>query len=179
MELKSGPVVLRHFRKEDAPRMAEMANNEKIERNLRDGFPNPYTVADARDYIRRFMHYKTYFAIEYHGEYAGNIGLTPQENVYRTTAEIGYFLGEPYWNKGIMTTAVNLLTEYGFKVLGFARIHTGVYEYNPASQRVLEKCGYIREAVFRRNIWKHGALYDEVRYARINPAVEDGTWVFT
>jgi len=176
MELISGNVTLRPFRKEDANRMAELANNEKIGHNLRDGFPYPYSVKDARKFIKHFKQYPTYFAIEYKGEYVGNIGLTPQENVYRKTAEIGYFIGEPYWNLGIVTCAVNLLTDFGFRELNFARIHTGVYDYNPASQRVLLKCGYIKEAVFRKNIFKNGKLHDEVRFAKINPDVEDGTW---
>ncbi|HLO60618.1 MAG TPA: GNAT family protein [Bacteroidales bacterium] len=177
MELRSGNILLRPLRDSDAMRLAELANNEKIGINLRDGFPFPYTLSHAAMYIRRFKHFKSYFAIEYNGEYAGNIGLTPHDNVYRKTAEIGYWLGEPYWNKGIMTTAVSLITEFGFKQLKLARIHTGVYEYNPASQRVLEKCGFAREAVFRNNIFKNGRLHDEVRYAKINPDVENGTWI--
>ena len=170
MELTSGNITLRAFRESDAPGMSRLANNEKIARNLRDGFPNPYTVADATDFIKRFRHQKSFFAIEFEGEYVGNISLTPCENVYRKTAEIGYFIGEPYWNKGIATAAVNLITEFGFKELGFARIHTGVYEYNPASQKVLEKCGYVKEGVFKKSIFKMNQLWDEVRYAKINPA---------
>ncbi len=139
---------------------------------MRDGFPYPYTTDDARGFIKRFMQFNTYFAIEYNGEYVGNISLTPCENVYRKTAEIGYFLGEPYWNKGITTVAVNLITDYGFKELGFARIHTGVYEYNPASQRVLEKCGFVKEGIFRKSIFKDNRLWDEVRFAKINPEIE-------
>jgi RimJ/RimL family protein N-acetyltransferase len=124
------------------------------------------------DFIRRFKDHISFFAIEYNGEYAGNISLAPCDNVHRETAEIGYFLGEPYWNKGIMTTAVNLITEYGFRELGFARIHTGVYEFNPASQRVLEKCGYTKEGIFRKNVFREDRLWDEVRYAKINPEYE-------
>jgi RimJ/RimL family protein N-acetyltransferase len=172
MELTSGPITLRPFRESDAPAMAGMANNPKIGRNLRDGFPYPYTLEHAKQHLSLFMQHNTYFAIEYQGEYVGNISLTPLENVYRKTAEIGYFLGEPYWNNGIMTAAVNLITEFGFKECGFARIHTGVYEYNPASQKVLEKCGYTREGVFRKAIFKENQLWDEVRYAKINPEVE-------
>jgi len=172
MELQSGNITLRPFRDSDAPRLAELANNEKIGRNLRDGLPFPYTVDDARNFIERFRKVESFFAIEYKGEYVGNISLSPLDNVYRKTAEIGYFLGEPYWNKGIMTIAVNLITEFGFRELGLARLHTGVYEYNPASQRVLEKCGYIREGVFRKNIFKNGSLWDEIRYGIINPEVE-------
>jgi len=176
MLLVSGDVSLRQIRNEDARRMALLSNNEKIGRNLRDGFPFPYTLKDARNFIKKFRHHPTFFAIEYKGEYAGNISLVPQDNVYRHTAEIGYFIGEPYWNKGIMTIAVNLITDFGFKVCNFARIHTGVYSYNPASQKVLLKCGYTQEAVFKKNIFKNGRLHDEVRFAKINPAVLDGTW---
>ena len=169
MELKSGNINLRAFRETDAPRLAELANNEKIGRNLRDGFPYPYTLEDAMSFIKRFIDHNSFFAIEYQGEYVGNISLAPCENVYRKTAEIGYFIGEPYWNKGIVTSAVNLITEFGFRELGFARIHTGVYEYNPASQRVLEKCGFVKEGIFRKSIFKNNQLWDEVRYAKINP----------
>lgn len=172
MELTSGNISLRALRESDAPQLAMLANNEKIGRNLRDGFPYPYTLEDAMSFIQKFMHSPSLFAIEYQGEYVGNISLTPCENVYRKSAEIGYFIGEPYWNKGIMTTAVNLITEFGFKELGLARIHTGVYEYNPASQRVLEKCGFVKEGTFRKSVFKNGQLWDEVRYAKINPAVE-------
>jgi [ribosomal protein S5]-alanine N-acetyltransferase len=172
MELKSGNVELRSLLESDAPRLAELANNEKIGRNLRDGFPYPYTREDASIFIKQFMDVRSFFAILYKGEYVGNISLSPCDNVYRKSAEIGYFIGEPYWNKGIATVAVKLITDYGFKELGFARIHTGVYAYNPASQRVLEKCGYVKEGIFRKSIFKNNQLWDEVRYARINPIYE-------
>jgi RimJ/RimL family protein N-acetyltransferase len=177
MQLKSGNVSLRPLRESDAKRMAELLNNVKIGRNLRDGLPYPYTVNDALEFIEKFGNHPSFFAVEYNGEYAGNISLSPHENVYRKTAEIGYLLGEPYWGKGIMTTAVELITEYGFKVLGFARIHTGVYEFNPASQKVLEKCGYQKEGIMVKNVFKNGELHDEIRFAIINPAVYDGTWI--
>jgi len=176
MILESGNIVLRPLRNEDSKRMSMLANNEKIGRNLRDGFPYPYTLRDAKDFIKRFKNHPTFFAIEYKGQYAGNISLVQLDNIYRMTAEIGYFIGEQFWNKGIMTTAVNLITDFGFRICNFARIHTGVYDYNPASQKVLTKCGYTREAVFRKNIFKNGQLHDEIRFAKINPAVEDDTW---
>ena len=176
MILQSGDVLLRPLKKEDARPMSLLANNEKIERNLRDGFPIPYTLRDAKRYIKQFMNHPGLFAIVYRGEYAGNISLMQHENVYRKSAEIGYFLGEPFWNKGIMTTAVKLITDFGFSGCNFARIHTGVYSYNQASQKVLIKCGYRLEGILSKNIFKHGELYDEVRFAKINPAVENGTW---
>jgi RimJ/RimL family protein N-acetyltransferase len=172
VELKSGNIRLRPFRESDASRLAELANNEKIGRNLRDGFPFPYTIDDALSFIHRFMDHETFFAIEYKGEYVGNISLVKCENVYRKSAEIGYFIGEPYWNKGIATRAVKLLTKYGFREMGYARIQTGVYEYNPASQRVLEKCSFVKEGIFRKSIFKNNQLWDEVRYAMINPQLE-------
>lgn len=170
-DLSSGSVSLRALRESDAARLAELANNEKIGVNLRDGFPFPYTLDHARSFIGQFRLSGTIFAIEYKGEYVGNIGLTPCENVYRKSAEIGYFIGEPYWNKGITTTAVQILSNYGFNRLGIVRIHTGVYEYNPASQRVLEKCGFVKEGVFRKAIFKNGNLWDEVRYALLKDAL--------
>ena len=174
MELISGNIKLRPLRISEAERLAELANNEKIACNLTDGFPHPYTLADAKDFLTKFTNQDpvTYFGIEYNGEYVGNISLVPRQDIYRMSAEIGYFIGEPYWNKGIVTTAVNLITEYGFQHLGIIRIQTGVFEYNTASQRVLEKCGFVKEGVFRKSIIKRGKLWDEVRYAKLKAGIE-------
>lgn len=171
MILSSGKITLRSFSDADTQRMAELANNEKIAINLRDGFPFPYTLNDAMNFISKFKESDTFFAIEWEGVYVGNISLLPLDDVYRKTAEIGYFLGEPYWGKGIMTTAVRCITDFGFRVKHFARIHTGVYEYNPASMRVLEKCGFTLEGIFRKNVLKNNRLWNEHRYALLNPTV--------
>jgi RimJ/RimL family protein N-acetyltransferase len=169
--LKDQDVALRKFKQNDAIRMQELANNEKISINLRDAFPHPYTLSDAKDFIENCLSQDpiTTFAIEYEGEYVGNIGLGQGSDVYRKSAEIGYFIGEPYWNKGITTKAVNLITKYGFEKLGIVRIHTGIYEYNPASMRVLEKCGFEKDGVFRAAIFKNGKMWDEHRFSIINP----------
>ena len=161
-------VSLREFTPNDRLRLAELANNSKVSLNLRDSFPHPYTLSDAEGFIQlcRNIAPPQIFAIEYNGEYVGNIGLHKGEDVYRKSAEIGYFLGEPYWNKGIMTKAVNLICTYGFTHLDIERIHTGVFEYNIASQRVLEKCGFTNEAVFKLSVYKQGKLWNEVRYAK-------------
>jgi RimJ/RimL family protein N-acetyltransferase len=174
MDLKSGNIVLRPLRLTDALRLSELANNEKISRNLRDGFPNPYTLTDAENFLQRFSDQDpvTFFGIDFNGEYVGNISLVPGQDVYRKSAEIGYFIGEPYWNKGIVTKAVNLISEYGFNHLDIVRIHTGVFEYNAASMHVLEKCGFVKEAVFRKSVFKQGKLWDEVRYAKLKPGTE-------
>lgn len=166
--ITDGMVSLRPFCQEDAPRLAELANNEKIAVNLRDGFPHPYTPEDAEKFIEMALSKPDQiFAIEYQGEYVGNIGVHLKSDVYRLGAEIGYFLGEPYWGKGIMTKAVNLVCDYAFRELGIVRIDTGVFDFNPASMRVLEKCGFVREAVFRKSVIKRGKICNEVRYAKI------------
>lgn len=154
---------------DDKFRLATLANNLKVAINLRDGFPNPYTLADAEKFIQTFaiQEPQQIFAIEYCGEYAGNIGLHKATDVYRMSAEIGYFLGEPFWNKGIMTHAVKLICEYGFKNLDIIRIHAGIFEFNPASMCVLEKCGFKLEAVLEKAIIKKGKIWNEHRYVKL------------
>lgn len=164
-----GDVVLRELMDSDLEELAVYANNEKVSSNLRDGFPKPYTIECARNFKRMIdsQNPKTYFAIEYQNNYVGNISLTLGTDVYRKSAEIGYFIAEPFWNKGIATKAVNLMTEWGFNCLDIVRIYTGVFEYNHSSQRVLEKCGFVKEAIFKKSICKNNELFDEVRFAKI------------
>ncbi|NVN94914.1 MAG: GNAT family N-acetyltransferase [Bacteroidetes bacterium] len=169
MELKSGNITLRSLKEEDAALMAELANNIKVSRNLRDGFPHPYTLKDSKLFIQNFSHHPQIkvFAIEFKDNYVGNISLAKGQDVYRKSAEIGYFIGEPYWNKGIITTAIIMITDYGFKLMDVLRIHAGVFEYNTASQHVLEKCGFNKEGIFRKSIYKENRLWDEIRYAKL------------
>lgn len=164
---KDGDVVLRELEEADIPRIAEYGNNEKVSINLRDAFPYPYTIEDAKRFFKMANERdpKTILAIEYKGDYAGNISLTKGNDVYRKSAEIGYFIGEPFWNKGIMTKAVKLIVKFGFEKLDIVRIHTGVYDYNTASQKVLEKCGFEKEGVFKKSVFKRGKFCNEVRYA--------------
>lgn len=175
MILKQGPIELRNFQLSDAAKMAVLANNEKVSRNLRDGFPHPYTLQDAENFINRFLNQEplTFFAIEYNGEYVGNISLMMGQDVYRKSAEVGYFIGEPYWNKGIVSVALKLITNYGFEKLDIVRIHTGVFEYNTASMKVLEKNGFEKDGVFKKSITKIGRIWDEHRYYKINPKYID------
>jgi RimJ/RimL family protein N-acetyltransferase len=160
-------VRLRKLREEDIPILTKLANNEKVSINLRDAFPSPYTIEDAKVFIDMVNSQTpvTTFAIEYNGDYVGNIGIVVGSDVYRKSAEIGYFLGEPYWNKGIMTKAVKLMIDFGFEALDIVRIHTGVFEFNTASQRVLEKCGFVKEGISRKAVLKNGKFWDEIRYA--------------
>ncbi|MCF8371232.1 MAG: GNAT family N-acetyltransferase [Bacteroidales bacterium] len=169
MKIQKDDITLRLLQPADAGRLAELANNEKVSRNLRDGFPHPYTKQNAIDFIEMCLSGKlqTVFAIEYISEYVGNISIHQEKDVYRKSAEIGYFIGEPYWNKGIATQAVQLICEWAFANLDIVRIHTGVFEFNPASCRVLEKCGFKKEGVFEKSVFKMAQLWDEIRYARL------------
>ena len=164
----SGPIVLRAFRDEDRDRLAELINNKKIWDNVRDVLPYPYTRENATEYINSCKEDNPQhnFAIDFNGELAGGIGLIPQTDIYRLTAEIGYWIGEPYWGQGIATEAVGLITEYGFSQLGLVRIFTGVFDFNKASQCVLEKSGYSIEGIFENSVVKNGKILNEYRYAR-------------
>ena len=166
---KDEEVGLREITEADLPKMAEYSNNTKVSKNLSDGFPNPYTIDDAKRFFKMVneQNPKTFLAIEYKSEYVGNISLSVGSDVYRKSAEIGYFIGEPFWDKGIATKAVTLITKFGFEKLGVVRIYTGIFDYNKASQRVLEKCGFQKEAVFKDAIFKNGKLYSEVRVAKL------------
>ncbi len=164
-------VIVREITEKDLHKLAQYANNKNVSTNLRDTFPSPYTLQDADNYyqIIKNENPKTTFAIEYKGEYVGNIGLVPGTDVYRNSAELGFFIGEPFWNRGITSKSVNIITTYGFEQLKIVRIFSTVFEFNKASQRVLEKCGFEKEAVSKKAIIKNGVIYDEIRYAKINP----------
>ncbi|MDD3915430.1 MAG: GNAT family N-acetyltransferase [Bacteroidales bacterium] len=166
---KDGDVILRELIDSDLEKLAVYANNEKVSINLRDGFPKPYTIENARSFKKMIdsQNPKTFFAIEYQNDYVGNISLSLGTDVYRKSAEIGYFIGEPFWNKGIATKAVNIITEWGFNQFDIVRIYTGVFEYNQASQRVLNKCGFVKEAIFKKSICKNNKIFDEIRFAKI------------
>jgi RimJ/RimL family protein N-acetyltransferase len=106
-------------------------------------------------------------AIEIGGQARGSVGVFPLEDVHRRTAEIGYWLAQDQWGRGIMTEAVAAMTECAFRELDVVRIQAAVFEWNPASMRVLEKCGYVREAWLRKSMWKDGQLIDSAMYAKL------------
>jgi [ribosomal protein S5]-alanine N-acetyltransferase len=141
---------------------------KKIWDNLRNYIPHPYTQTDADRFIGQCLLESPplTFAIEYKGSLCGVIGLAAQKHVYRKSAEIGYWIGEPFWNRGIATIAVKLISEYGFNKLNLVRIFTAVFEYNPTSMKVLEKNGYTKEAVFKKAVIKNGEIWDEHRYSK-------------
>ena len=162
-------IQLRPLTDTDKASIARLLNNKKVSDNLRNIIRHPYTESDAQWFIdvTKKENPQLNFGIIYIGQLCGIIGLSLQQDVYHQTAEIGYWLGEPFWGKGIATRAVKLMTDYGFNELDIVRIHTGVFEYNPASMKVLEKNGYHKEGIFKKSITKHGKLWDEHRYAII------------
>ena len=167
-------ILLRPWLAKDLEPLVALANNKKIFDTVRDAFPHPYTLKNAKEWLSLNVGITPVlnFVIEVDGNFAGSIGMVPKTDIVRGNMEIGYWLGEAYWNKGIVTTAVNLIVEYGFKQLGIIRIHTGVFEYNSASMRVLEKCGFTKEGVFRKSVFKQNKIWDEIRYSKINPQFE-------
>lgn len=163
---------LRFLEKNDLETLAGYANNPRIAINLRNGFPNPYTLEDANSFYDMVETQKplTTFVVEYQGEFAGMIGLMPLTDVYCKTAEIGYWLAESLWNKGIATIAVKMLVNWAWKNMDLVRIHTGVFSYNPSSARVLEKAGFTFECEFKKSVFKKGKVVNELRYSILRPS---------
>jgi RimJ/RimL family protein N-acetyltransferase len=163
--------LLREWRRGDEPSLVRHANNRSVWINLRDAFPFPYTTADARDWIRLATTngYNYVFAIDVDGFAVGAVGVHPGVDIHRHSAEIGYWLGEEYWNRGICTEAVVAVTNYAFATLGMARVHAEVFNWNTASMRVLEKAGFLREGVLRKSVYKDRQWADEVVFARVVP----------
>ena len=160
---------LRPWREDDIPSIARYANNPKIACNLRNSFPFPYTEEDARHYImaciRHGDHRQLCRTIEINGEAAGSIGISLRQDVYEKTAEIGYWLAEPYWRHGIMSTAVRMLCEEAFSRFDLLRIYAEPFAKNQGSRRTLEKAGFVLEGVLRQNVFKNGQVLDSCLYA--------------
>lgn len=167
--IKGSRFLLRPWHSDDAESLSRHANNPKIARNLRDGFPYPYTLADAKSWIEMIQSNKkdVVYAIEVNGEACGGIGLHAMQDVYRFNAEIGFWLSEAHWNKGIVSEAAGLLVDYGFANFQWVRIYAGVFSSNLASMRVFEKNGFTREAIHHRAVKKEGVFLNEVIFAKL------------
>jgi len=172
MEITGTRVTLRAWRPGDAGSLARHANNRNVASQLRDRFPHPYTLADARSFIQSVTGARptTLFAMVLDGEAVGGIGFFPGADVERFSAEIGYWLGEPYWGRGITVEAVRLVSAYAFETCNMLRLFALPFADNVRSTRVLEKAGYTREAVLRSSSVKYGAVRDQALYALVNPA---------
>jgi ribosomal-protein-alanine N-acetyltransferase len=162
--------VIRRWRTRDAVSVVRYANNYNVSRYLRDRFPFPYTMAHARAFLAGAVgeeEGETKFAIEVDGEAVGGIGVIPGADIERFSAEIGYWLGEPFWGRGIATEAVRAVSQYAFESFDLCRLEAGVFEWNPASMRVLEKAGYSREGRTRLSVTKDGRTGDHVLYGLV------------
>lgn len=161
--------TLRPWKKSDVAALVLHANDRDVWRNLRDRFPHPYRDSDARDWIRQAAasERSVNLAIERDGEAIGGIGLERGIDVHRRTAEIGYWIARPYWGRGIATEAVVGMTAYAFESHDLARLQAFVYEWNPASARVLEKAGYRLEGRLEKSVTKDGRTIDSLLYARV------------
>ena len=154
----------------DVPILSRLLNNKKIWDNLTNRVPYPYNESDAKNFINLINNdeLQHVFAIEHNRNFCGLVGLTVQKDVYEKSAELGYWIGEPFWGKGIATKAVKLITEIGFNKLKLIRIYAGVFEFNIASMKVLERNGFIKEGIFKKAIFKNERILDEHRYYKLN-----------
>jgi RimJ/RimL family protein N-acetyltransferase len=169
VEIDLGSFVVRSHRPEDAPSLAAAANNPKVAANLRDRFPHPYLENDARDYIENPANAdpEVQFAIARGANVLGGIGFHLQDDVSRLCAELGFFLGEPYRRQGITTAAIRAAVAHAFDTLDIVRVYAQVFEHNPASARVLEKCGFRLEGTLRRAVIKADKIMDLHLYPKL------------
>jgi RimJ/RimL family protein N-acetyltransferase len=165
--------AIRPWKPEDAPALAAALNNKRVQENLRDGIPYPYTESDALDYIGAMLRADpntTFaFAITADGHVVGSIGVFRKDNIHFRTAELGYYVAEPFWGKGLGSAAVGQVCRYIFENTDILRIFAEPFARNAASCRILEKNDFAYEGTLRSNAVKDGAVLDMKLYARIRP----------
>jgi ribosomal-protein-alanine N-acetyltransferase len=170
VKLEGAHCSVRPWRPKDLDALVRHANNINVARHLRDRFPHPYTRSDAKGFIDhvRTTPPQMNFAIDAGGEAVGGIGFVPGTDIERYSAEIGYWLGETFWGRGIVTEALLLVTDYAFTRVNLLRLFALPFADNAGSVRVLEKAGYAREGLLRQSSVKFGQPRDQLIYARIN-----------
>lgn len=167
MEIYFEGGTLRQWSESDAEELVLIADNKSIADNLRDGFPNPYSINDARKWLEMVLKMgepAKFFAVVYEGRLAGSIGIVTKEDIYRKNVEIGYFIAQDFWGKGLATKALRAATAYAFETFDIIRAYAEPFADNEASRRVLEKAGYTLEAVHRKNVIKNGVIKDSCIY---------------
>jgi [ribosomal protein S5]-alanine N-acetyltransferase len=161
MRIEKENYILRKWSLNDSASLATYANNIHIWNNVRDYFPHPYSQADAVTFISKVLAKpkpSTDFAIEIDGKAVGGIGIVPNEDVERITAEIGYWLGEPFWNRGIMSQVIRDVANYTFSNFAISKLYAPVFEHNKASMRALEKAGFTKEAILYKAAIKNNKV---------------------
>ena len=169
MRIELTHAVIRSWRSDDAETIAVHANDRDVSINLRDLFPHPYTVADAEEWIRFACEAdpETHFAVEVGGEAAGGIGYKLGQDVERTGAELGAWLGKKYWGRGIMTEALVAIRDHALDTHGLTRVWGVPFDHNAASVRILEKADFEFEGRLRRSVIKNGEIFDQLMYAYV------------
>ncbi len=166
---------IRKWKLSDAKDLAIALSNRKVQNNLRDGLPYPYTEQDGKDYISDMLsanEYDTFaFAVTADNKVVGSIGVFRQGNIHRQTAELGYYVAEEYWSRGIMTEAIKQICEYVFSKSNILRIYAEPFAYNIASCRVLEKAGFQYEGTLRSNAVKNGEVIDMKMYSLLRTEI--------
>ena len=167
MVIQLDSCLVRSFRDDDDASIARYANNRKVWINLRDAFPHPYNLNDAMAFIKmvKTMDPQTIFAICVDNSAIGAIGFHIGKDVERISAEIGYWIAEPFWGRGITTQVLRAVTLYAMETYNLSRVFALPFEWNPASCRVLEKAGYQLEGRLRKNAIKDGKIIDQFLYA--------------
>jgi len=167
MKISFGDYCIRRYGYSDQEALVKYANNLNVSRLLRDQFPFPYTKTDAETWLIHACNQEieTNFVIANDKELIGAIGINLQDDVNRFSAEIGYWIGEPFWGKGIATGALKIFTKYAFENFDLSRIYAHVFEGNDASEKVLLKVGYKKEATLRKAVFKEGIFLDQYLYA--------------
>ncbi len=162
---------IRPWRAQDVPDLALALNNPKVQDNLRDGIPYPYTEQDALEFITSMQHadpQNTFaFAITQDDRAIGSIGVFRKDNIHRRTAELGYYIAEPFWGQGFVTEAVRAICAHVFAQSDILRIFAEPFAHNAASCRVLEKAGFLYEGTLRKNAIKNGCVLDMRLYALV------------
>ena len=169
--------ILRPWRQEDASSVAEAANNPKIAANLRNVFPNPYTLDDAKWYVNDCMEHEgegqLARAIVVDGNAVGSIGVFVRDDVYEKSAELGYWLSEDYWRQGINSEAVRQICREAFARFDIVRIYAEPFDYNAGSRGVLEKAGFTYEGTMRNGVYKNGKVFSYCMYSLLREEIED------
>ena len=167
--MSNAPFTLREWRLSDAASLAEQANNIRIWNNLRDGLPHPYSEKDGETFIKMALSQPKpapLLAIVVDEKAVGSMGIVLRTDVERISAELGYFIGEAYWNRGIMTQAVKRMVTYAFtRFPQLVKIYATPFDFNIASHKVLQKAGFEREAILKRAAVKNGKIVDEHYYS--------------
>ncbi|RYD74345.1 MAG: N-acetyltransferase [Sphingobacteriales bacterium] len=159
--------TLRNWQHNDLENLVKYANNYNIAKNLTNQFPYPYTAENALGFIKMAMADKPtrIFCIAVDNESVGAIGIHPQTDIMCKNAELGYWLGEPFWGNGIISKAIKQMLKYGFETFDINRIFARPFGSNIGSQKALEKAGFALEARFEKTIFKYDKFEDELVYA--------------